>query len=66
LELIKKILEPSNKYKYLKENENKSGKIRKILGRVWASPKRILKSFCTHEPLDASAYTHNFLFDLEN
>jgi hypothetical protein len=33
-----------------------SRKIRKILGRVWTSPKRILKSFCTHKPLDASTW----------
>jgi hypothetical protein len=26
-----------------------SRKIRKILGRIWASPKRIFETFCTQE-----------------
>jgi hypothetical protein len=26
-----------------------SKKVRKILGRIWTTPKRILKAFCTHE-----------------
>jgi hypothetical protein len=43
-----------------------SRKIRKILGRVWIAPKRILKSFCTHEPLDASAWMQHSLNHLFN
>jgi hypothetical protein len=38
-------------------------KIRKILGRVWTAPKHIFETFCTQEPLDASA---QLLFNLEN
>jgi hypothetical protein len=26
-----------------------SRKVRKILRRIWTTPKRILKAFCTHE-----------------
>jgi hypothetical protein len=51
---MKKILEPSNKKKWLGENENKFQKIWKILGRIWTAPKRIFETFCTQEPLDAS------------
>jgi hypothetical protein len=29
-------------------------KVRKILGRIWAAPKRIFEPFCTQKPLDAS------------
>jgi hypothetical protein len=43
-------------------------KIRKILGRVWTTPKRIFETFCTQE---VSRYigmnaTLNHLFNLEN
>jgi hypothetical protein len=30
-------------------------KIRKILGRFWTAPKCAFETFCTQEPLDASA-----------
>jgi hypothetical protein len=45
-----------------------SRKIRKILGRVWTAPKRIFETFCTQEPLDASAWMQHsqLLFNLEN
>jgi hypothetical protein len=43
-------------------NRNSSRKMRikcrkfwKILGRIWTAPKRIFETFCTQEPLDASA-----------
>jgi hypothetical protein len=45
-----------------------SRKIRKILGRIWTAPKRIFETFCTQEPLDASAWMQHtyFSFNLEN
>jgi hypothetical protein len=45
-----------------------SRKIRKILGRVWTASKRIFETFCTQEPLDASAWMQHsqLLFNLEN
>jgi hypothetical protein len=43
-----------------------SRKIRKILERVRTAPKRILKSFGTHEPLDASAWMQHSLNHLFN
>jgi hypothetical protein len=39
------------------------GKIQKILERFWIAPKRIFETFCTQEPLDASAWMqHSQLF----
>jgi hypothetical protein len=45
-----------------------SRKIRKILRRVWTAPKRIFETFCTQEPLDASAWMQHsqLCFDSEN
>jgi hypothetical protein len=52
---MKKILEPSNKYNKLGENENKSQKNPEYSRKVSTAPTRIFETFCTQEPLDASA-----------
>jgi hypothetical protein len=53
--VMKKILEPSKNRNSSRKMRINPRKIRKILGRVWTAPTRILKPFCTQEALDASA-----------
>jgi hypothetical protein len=38
-----------------------SRKIQKILGKIWIAPKRLFDTFCTQEPLDASAWMQHSL-----
>jgi hypothetical protein len=65
---MKKILEPSNKYKSSRKMRINSRKVRKILGRIWTASKRIFETFCTQEPLDASAWMQysQLCFNSEN
>jgi hypothetical protein len=63
LELMKKILEPSN----LREMRINSRKIRKILGRIWTEPKRIFETFYTQEAprcigMNATLTSNQFIF----
>jgi hypothetical protein len=45
-----------------------SRKIQKILGRIWTAPKHVFETFCTQEPLDASAWMQHsqLCFNSEN
>jgi hypothetical protein len=52
---MKNILDPLNKYKYLKENENKFQKNPENSWKSWTAPKRIFETFALRKHQDASA-----------
>jgi hypothetical protein len=48
-----------------------SRKVRKILGRIWTTPKRVFEAFCTHEKprcihMNATLTSNHFLFRKSN